>query len=119
MSYMQYFQVLCILLSAVMIYLLTKLIIEKNETATTLMPTQEAPITRPLFIVPASSISLSCTASSAAVSYTHLVEQGRTAGVNMAGGHREFGANVLVNLAHYLDYDFISIGDLSCCPQSR
>ena len=32
-SYMQYFQVLCILLSAVMIYLLTKLIIEKNETA--------------------------------------------------------------------------------------
>ena len=33
----------------------------------------------------------------------------------MAGGHREFGANVLVNLAHYLDYDFISIGDLSSC----
>ena len=32
-AYMQYFQVLCILLSAVMIYLLTKLIIEKNETA--------------------------------------------------------------------------------------
>ena len=30
-SYMQYFQVLCILLSAVMIYLLTKLIIEKNR----------------------------------------------------------------------------------------
>ena len=32
-SYMQYFQILCILLSAVLIYLLTKLIIEKNETA--------------------------------------------------------------------------------------
>ena len=32
-SYMQYFQVLCILLSAVMIYLLTKIIIEKNENA--------------------------------------------------------------------------------------
>lgn len=32
-SYMQYFQVLCILLSMAMIYLLTKLIIEKNETA--------------------------------------------------------------------------------------
>lgn len=32
-SYMTYFQYLCILLSAVMIYLLTKLIIEKNETA--------------------------------------------------------------------------------------
>nr|WP_317355099.1 ABC transporter permease [uncultured Agathobacter sp.] len=32
-SYMSYFQVLCILLAAVMIYLFTKLIIEKNETA--------------------------------------------------------------------------------------
>lgn len=32
-SYMSYFQVLCILLSAVMIYLLTKIIIEKNENA--------------------------------------------------------------------------------------
>lgn len=32
-AYMSYFQVLCILLAAVMIYLLTKLIIEKNETA--------------------------------------------------------------------------------------
>lgn len=32
-SYMTYFQYLCILLSAVMIYLLTKIIIEKNENA--------------------------------------------------------------------------------------
>lgn len=32
-SYMRYFQVLCILLSAVLIYLLTKIIIEKNQTA--------------------------------------------------------------------------------------
>ena len=32
-SYMTYFQYLCILLSAAMIYLLTKLIIEKNENA--------------------------------------------------------------------------------------
>ena len=32
-AYMQYFQVLCILLSAVLIYLLTKIIIEKNENA--------------------------------------------------------------------------------------
>ena len=32
-SYMQYFQFLCVLLSAVLIYLLTKIIIEKNETA--------------------------------------------------------------------------------------
>ena len=30
---MSYFQILCILLSTVMIYLLTKLIIEKNENA--------------------------------------------------------------------------------------
>ena len=30
---MNYFQILCILLSAVLIYLLTKLIIEKNENA--------------------------------------------------------------------------------------
>lgn len=35
-SYMQYFQVLCILLSMAMIYLLTKLIIEKNENATSM-----------------------------------------------------------------------------------
>ena len=32
-SYMSYFQILCILLSTVMIYLLTKIIIEKNENA--------------------------------------------------------------------------------------
>ena len=32
-SYMNYFKILCILLAAVMIYLLTKLIIEKNENA--------------------------------------------------------------------------------------
>ncbi len=32
-AYMTYFQYLCILLSAVLIYLLTKIIIEKNETA--------------------------------------------------------------------------------------
>ncbi|MGN0154786.1 MAG: FtsX-like permease family protein, partial [Lachnospiraceae bacterium] len=32
-AYMNYFQILCILLSAVLIYLLTKIIIEKNENA--------------------------------------------------------------------------------------
>ena len=42
-------------------------------------------------------------------------KQGQTAGVNMAGGDMEFDANVLVNLAHYLDYDFISVGDISTC----
>ena len=42
-------------------------------------------------------------------------KQGKVAGANMAGEHMEFDANVLVNLAHYLDYDFISIGDISIC----
>ena len=42
-------------------------------------------------------------------------EQGKVAGANMAGVPLEFDANVLVNLAHYLDYDFISIGDVSSC----
>lgn len=41
--------------------------------------------------------------------------QGRIAGTNMAGGHMEFDTNILLNLAHYLDYDFISIGDISAC----
>ena len=45
----------------------------------------------------------------------NAVRQGRTAGANMAGVPMEFDANVLVNLAHYLDYDFISIGDISAC----
>lgn len=44
--------------------------------------------------------------------------QGTVAGINMAGGSAEFDANVLVNLAHYLDYDFISIGDVSACKPS-
>ena len=42
-------------------------------------------------------------------------KQGRVAGAKMTGGRMEFDANVLVNLAHYLDYDFISIGDVSAC----
>ena len=42
-------------------------------------------------------------------------KQGRIAGANMAGGHEEFDANVLVNLAHYMEYDFISLGDISSC----
>ncbi len=41
--------------------------------------------------------------------------QGDVAGANVAGGHEEFDANVLVNLAHYLDYDLISMGDPSLC----
>ena len=42
-------------------------------------------------------------------------QQGRVAGANMAGSPMEFDANVLTNLAHYLNYDFISIGDVSAC----
>ena len=42
-------------------------------------------------------------------------QQGKVAGANMAGEFKEFDANVLVNLAHYMDYDFISIGDVSSC----
>ncbi len=45
----------------------------------------------------------------------NAVRQGMVAGANMTGKHMEFDANVLVNLAHYLDYDFISIGDISTC----
>ena len=41
--------------------------------------------------------------------------QGTVAGANMAGAFMEFDANILVNLAHYLDYDFICMGDVSSC----
>lgn len=41
--------------------------------------------------------------------------QGTVAGNNMAGGDMKFDANVLLNLAHYLHYDFLSIGDVSIC----
>ncbi len=47
--------------------------------------------------------------------WLNAVQQGRVAGANMAGRDLEFDANVLLNLAHYLDYDFISIGDISGC----
>lgn len=47
--------------------------------------------------------------------WSNAVRQGQTAGANMAGGRMEFDANILTNLAHYLDYDFISIGDISAC----
>ena len=45
-------------------------------------------------------------------------KQGMVAGANMTGEPMEFGANVLVNLAHYMDYDFISIGDVSACKNT-
>lgn len=45
-------------------------------------------------------------------------KQGQVAGANMGGGEMEFDANILSNLAHYLDYDFISIGDVSTCGEN-
>lgn len=45
-------------------------------------------------------------------------KQGQVAGSNMAGAPMEFDANVLVNLAHYMGYDFISIGDVSACKET-
>jgi len=41
--------------------------------------------------------------------------QGTAAGCNMTGGNMSCGANVLLNLAHYLHYDFLSIGDITLC----
>ena len=36
---------------------------------------------------------------------------------HMAGGNEEFSSNLLLNLAHYLHVDFLSIGDITtCCP---
>ena len=41
--------------------------------------------------------------------------QGAVAGANMVGVPEKFGANLLLNLAHYMDYDFVSIGDITTC----
>ncbi len=45
-------------------------------------------------------------------------KQGQVAGYNMTGKAVEFDANVLVNLAHYLDYDFLSVGDVGACKDT-
>ena len=37
--------------------------------------------------------------------------QGDVAGVNMAGGSAEYEGNVIHNITHFMDMDFISIGD--------
>lgn len=37
--------------------------------------------------------------------------QGRTAGINMAGGDAEFDGNILHNITHFMDMDFIGFGD--------
>ena len=49
--------------------------------------------------------------------WANAQNQGRVAGINMAGGNGEFSSNLLLNLAHYLHVDFLSIGDITtCCP---
>ncbi len=45
-------------------------------------------------------------------------KQGQIAGSNMAGVPARFDANVLINLAHYMDYDFMCIGDVSSCKDT-
>lgn len=46
--------------------------------------------------------------------------QGAAAGANMVGVPKAFGANMLLNLAHYMDYDFVSIGNiLACTPEDE
>lgn len=47
--------------------------------------------------------------------WANAIRQGTVAGVNMAGGCMEYGGSGVVNLAHYLNYDFVSIGDLNTC----
>ena len=49
--------------------------------------------------------------------WANAQNQGRVAGINMAGGNEELSSNLLLNLAHYLHVDFLSIGDITtCCP---
>ena len=49
--------------------------------------------------------------------WANAQNQGRVAGINLAGGNEEFSSNLLLNLAHYLHVDFLSIGDITtCCP---
>lgn len=49
--------------------------------------------------------------------WANAVRQGAVAGTNMAGGTAQFDGHFLVNLGHYLHYDFISIGDISSCGE--
>ncbi len=63
-AYLEYFQVLCILLSAVMIYLLTKIILEKNENAismTKILGYENGEIAR-LYLVPTTLVVLAADA---------------------------------------------------------
>ena len=50
--------------------------------------------------------------------WLNSMQQGRVAGNCMTGGDARFGANVSLSLAHYLHYDFFSIGDVSICKDA-
>ena len=43
--------------------------------------------------------------------WANAAYQGRTAGANMAGGSAEFKGNILHNITHFFDMDFIGFGD--------
>lgn len=47
--------------------------------------------------------------------WANAQNQGRVAGANMAGGKMVFEENILINLAHYMHMDFLSIGDITTC----
>ncbi|NCE66229.1 pyridine nucleotide-disulfide oxidoreductase [Pseudoflavonifractor sp. 524-17] len=52
--------------------------------------------------------------------WMNSVEQGRVAGVNMAGGSARFRGNLPVSLGHCLGLDFLSVGDPSAAvPTGR
>ncbi len=48
--------------------------------------------------------------------WRNAVEQGRTAGVNMAGGQARFGGNLPVSLGHCMGLDFLSVGETGTEP---
>ncbi len=43
--------------------------------------------------------------------WANAAQQGHTAGINMAGGQHFFYGNILHNITHFLDMDFIGLGD--------
>ena len=47
--------------------------------------------------------------------WANAQQQGAVAGVNAAGGNQAFDANILINLAHFLDYDFLAYGNIRLC----
>jgi NADPH-dependent 2,4-dienoyl-CoA reductase/sulfur reductase-like enzyme len=45
--------------------------------------------------------------------------QGYVAGCNMAGANMEYAGEVPHNIVHFLDMNFVSIGDTNCCDHSE